>query len=225
MAGVHGQGRKFNVDDALDKAMDVFWRNGYEGTTIAKLTKAMGITASSLYAAFKDKKNLFDRVVEHYLNTEGRFINVAFAEEDHALPLIRRILFEAADKYADKSGPGGCLIVSAATCVTDANRDVEKKLEKHRTSNIKRIQEILHADAEEGLISPYVNTKTIAEFVGTILQGMAQRGRDGASAKDLQATAEITFHYVKWALKESFSQKNLNLVIPDSSQLGNVWLT
>lgn len=133
MAGVHGQGRKFNVDDALDKAMDVFWRNGYEGTTIAKLTKAMGITASSLYAAFKDKKNLFDRVVEHYLNTEGRFINVAFAEEDHALPLIRRILFEAADKYADKSGPGGCLIVSAATCVTDANRDVEKKIRK--TSN------------------------------------------------------------------------------------------
>ena len=108
MAGVRGQGRQFNIDDALDKAMDIFWRNGYEGTSIAKLTTGMGITASSLYAAFQDKQHLFDQVVEHYLNTEGRFTDLAFNEEEHALPLIRRILFEAADKYSDKNGLGGC---------------------------------------------------------------------------------------------------------------------
>ena len=74
VAGVRGQGRKFDVDTALDAAMSLFWRNGYEGTSIANLTTAMGIKTSSLYAAFKDKKNLFYLVVEHYLKTKGDFV-------------------------------------------------------------------------------------------------------------------------------------------------------
>lgn len=213
MAGVRGQGRQFDIDDALDKAMDIFWRNGYEGTSIAKLTTGMGITASSLYAAFQDKQHLFDQVVEHYLNTEGRFTDLAFNEEEHALPLIRRILFEAADKYSDKSGPGGCLIACAATCVTDANRDIEKKLESHRISNIKRIKNIIDADLEKEVIVSDVNAENIAEFIGTVLQGMAQRGRDGASLRNLQSTARITYICVECTFN-GFDYWNLN----DSSQ-------
>ena len=65
--------------------MEVVWRHGYEGTSIADLTRAIGITPSSLYAAFDGKRQLFDRVVERYLDTKGRFTSLALEEEKHSL--------------------------------------------------------------------------------------------------------------------------------------------
>lgn len=201
MAGVRGQGRRFDTQVALDNAMDVFWRHGYEGTSIADLTRAIGITTSSLYAAFEGKRQLFDRVVERYLSTKGRFTLLALEEEKDSLSLIHRLLFEASKEYADKGGPGGCLIVSAATCVTDANRDVEQKLEAHRHSNIRRIEAVLRADLEAERISGTADPAAVAGFVGTVLQGMAQRGRDGASVGELRSTAEMAFDQVERALQ------------------------
>lgn len=201
MAGVRGQGRRFDAQAALDNAMEVFWRHGYEGTSISDLTQAIGITASSLYAAFDGKRQLFDQVVERYLETKGRFTALALEEEKNSLALIRRLLFEASNEYADRSGPGGCLIVSAATCVTDANRDVEEKLEGHRRSNIEQIEARLRADLEAERISGTADPGAIASFVGTVLQGMAQRGRDGASSDELRSTAEMTFTQVERTLQ------------------------
>ena len=197
MAGVRGQGRRFDVPVALSKAMEIFWRNGYEGASISELTRAMGITVSSLYAAFGGKRQLFDLVVEHYLGTKGRFMGDAFDEEREALPLIRRLLFEAAEKYAEASGPGGCFISSAAVCVTEANRDVERKLEDRRISNVKRIEGVVRSSIEKGDVATSVNAEALAGFVGTVLQGMAQRGRDGASAEDLRTTADMAYTYVE----------------------------
>lgn len=202
MAGVRGQGRRFDTQAALDDAMDVFWRHGYEGTSIADLTRAIGITPSSLYAAFDGKRNLFDLVVERYLQTKGRFTSLAFEEETDSLSLVRRLLREASDEYADSNGPGGCLIVSAATCVTDENHDVEVKLESHRRSNIKQIEGILRTDQDKGAISKNADPEALANFVGTVLQGMAQRGRDGASARELRTTAEMSLSQVEQALRQ-----------------------
>ena len=197
MVGIRGQGRRFDTPAALTKAMEIFWRNGYEGTSISELTKAMGITASSLYAAFGGKRQLFDLVVEHYLGTRGRFMGDIFNEEKEALPLIRRLLFEAAEKYAETNGPGGCFISSSAVCVTEANRDVERKLEDHRISNIKRIENVVRSSIKNGDVAASVNAEALAGFIGTVLQGMAQRGRDGASIEDLQSTADMTYAYVE----------------------------
>ena len=201
MTGVRGQGRRFDTQTALDDAMHVFWRHGYEGTSIVDLTRAIGITASSLYAAFDGKRQLFDLVVERYLDTKGRFTSLAFEEEKESLPLIKRLLFEAANEYADQNGQGGCLIVSAATCVTDGNRAIEQKLQAHRNSNIKNIEAVLQADLELGKIPRTVNPAAVANFAGAVLQGMAQRGRDGASVDELRTTAEMAFAQVEQTLQ------------------------
>lgn len=197
MAGVRGQGRQFDTQKALDNAIELFWRHGYEGVSISDLTRAIGITTSSLYAAFGGKRQLFDQVVERYLSTKGRFTSLALEEENDSISLIRRLFFEAANEYADASGPGGCLIVSAATCVTDANREVEEKLKNNRLSNIKKIESILQSDRNAGNIPNTVNPSTVAGFVATVLQGMAQRGRDGASSDDLRSTANLAFEQVE----------------------------
>ena len=90
--------------------------------------------------------------------------------------------------------------MSAATCVTDANRDVEKKLESHRRANIERLESVIHADVQRGAVSPDVDATSLAEFVGAVLQGMALRGKDGASAHSLRATAKMAYSQVEKAV-------------------------
>lgn len=69
-----GRPRSFDKEAALDRAMEVFWRLGYEGASMADLTAAMGIASPSLYAAFGSKEALFRLALEHYSATEGREI-------------------------------------------------------------------------------------------------------------------------------------------------------
>lgn len=91
--------------------------------------------------------------------------------------------------------------MSAATCVTDENRDVEEQLEAHRRSNIKQIEDMLRSDKDSGMLPEGVAPEAIAGFVGTVLQGMAQRGRDGASSRELRTTAEMTLEQVEQSLR------------------------
>ena len=63
---IRGRPRAFDMDKALDAALDLFWRKGYEGTSIADLTKAMGINPPSLYAAFGGKETLFHQALDRY---------------------------------------------------------------------------------------------------------------------------------------------------------------
>ncbi|MHC6221634.1 TetR/AcrR family transcriptional regulator [Arthrobacter sp. MMS24-S77] len=189
MSGKAGQGRKFNVEDALEAATLVFWDHGYEGASLAELTHAMGINPPSLYKAFGSKEDLLFSVVDHYNATHGNFMSVAFAEEATGLALMRRLLLEAADHYASTSYPGGCLVISAAVTVTAANRHVADRLAKMRNDNITAMAEALTRDLNAGLIPQNTDTKAMAAFVGATLQGMSQQARDGATKEDLTRIA------------------------------------
>ncbi|WP_284753210.1 TetR/AcrR family transcriptional regulator [Arthrobacter sp. efr-133-R2A-120] len=189
MSGKTGQGRKFNVEDALEAATLVFWNHGYEGASLAELTHAMGINPPSLYKAFGSKEDLFFSVVDHYNATHGNFMAIAFAEETSGLALMRRLLLEAADHYASASYPGGCLVISAAVTVTPANRHVADHLAKMRNDNIAAMAEALTHDLNARRIPQNTDTKAMAAFVGATLQGMSQQARDGATKEDLTRIA------------------------------------
>lgn len=187
MAGVRGQGRKFDVDSAVENAMFAFWEHGYEATSVSMLTSAMGINPPSLYSAFGGKEGLFFATVERYNATRGDFMARAFAEEDKAAALVRRILFGAAEHYSDESCPGGCLVISAAVTVSDANKHVAERLRDMRNANIALLSERIAADRtarDDG--SPLEQ----AEFVGAVIQGMSQRARDGADRVQLERVAK-----------------------------------
>jgi AcrR family transcriptional regulator len=189
MAGVPGQGRKFDVDTALDAAMKLFWRHGYEGTSVAELTKAMGISPPSLYKAFGDKRQLFDRVVEHYFQGPGAWMNDVFDADATAGELVSTLLLEAARHYADPHEPGGCLVINAGSTATDPS--VVEALRRQRNSNIDRLESRLTAGVEAGELPPDFDSRAIAEFIGATVQGMSVRARDGASVAQLEAAASI----------------------------------
>lgn len=196
MAGVPGQGRKFDVDTALDQAMYAFWEHGYEGTSVAVLTAAMKINPPSLYSAFGGKEGVFFAAIDRYNSTRGDFMDRAFAEEDHASTLIRRLLYDAASHYADESCPGGCLIISSAVSVTDANRHVADRLKDMRNANVDLLTERIAADVAEGVLPADCEPAELAEFIGVVIQGMSQRARDGASRSQLERVADRSLQSV-----------------------------
>lgn len=190
MAGVAGQGRRFDVTAALDAAMEVFWRWGYEGASLSALTAAMGIRPPSLYAAFGSKESLFFAVVDHYNATHGSFLAEALAEEPSGTRLARRALDEAAVHYASPDGrPAGCLVISAAVTVTPGNRHVADRLAAMRNQNLAAFEQAFQRDVDTGELPPATDPHRLARFVAATLQGMSQQARDGAGADELRAVA------------------------------------
>ena len=173
----------------LERALRVFWRHGYEATSIAALTAAMDIRPPSLYAAFGDKRRLFGAVVERYGQGPGAFAARALAEEPAAYPAMSRVLYEAAGHYTDPGHPPGCMIISAATNCTPASQDVRAELLALREGQRQAFQAKIADDVSAGRLPAWVDAAALATFYAAVLQGMSTQAADGASRTDLEAIA------------------------------------
>ncbi|QQM40884.1 TetR/AcrR family transcriptional regulator [Streptomyces liliifuscus] len=184
-----GRPRSFDRETALEKAILAFWEHGYEATSVSDLTQVMGIGAPSLYAAFGDKRSLFDEVVREYGARYGSFGDRALAEEPTARAAVERMLREAAAEYTEPGRPHGCLIVHAATnCTTP---EVEESLRDRRNANIAAIESRIRSGVAAGELPADIDTAALARHTGAMIQGMSQQARDGATKEELEALAEL----------------------------------
>ncbi|MFJ8471393.1 TetR/AcrR family transcriptional regulator [Kitasatospora sp. NPDC094011] len=187
-----GRPPAFDRDEALAAATRLFWERGYEATSVTDLTSAMGIRPGSLYAAFGDKRALFEEVVRRYGQSPvGAFVGVALAEEGSARAAFARILREAAAIYPDPSHPAGCLVITAATNVTPQDAGIQAQLRDLRNRNVRVLEDRLRAARQNGELPPEADPKALAGYFATVVQGMSQQARDGATAEDLARTAEL----------------------------------
>ncbi|MFI6861176.1 TetR/AcrR family transcriptional regulator [Streptomyces sp. NPDC050421] len=186
-----GRPRSFDRDAALAAATRLFWERGYGATSIGELTEAMGIRPASLYAAFGDKRSLFEESVIAYGRTPaGSFMGEAL-EEPTAYGAFARILREAAQIYADPSHPAGCLTIRAATNVTPQDAEVGVRLRGLRNANLVAWEARLRAAQREGELPPEANPQVLAGYFAAVIQGMSQRSCDGADAAELAEIAEL----------------------------------
>ncbi|WP_030771429.1 TetR/AcrR family transcriptional regulator [Streptomyces sp. NRRL F-2664] len=188
VTGQRGRPRSFDRDAALDKAMTAFWERGYEATSISDLTASIGISAPSLYAAFGDKRTLFDEVVVVYGSRYGDFAGVALAEEPTARAAVARVLREAAEVYTDPAHPPGCMVISAA--INTTSEEVAQALRERRNANLELFESRIRADIATGELPADTDARALARYTGAVLQGMSQQSRDGATREELEAVAE-----------------------------------
>ncbi|WP_350281389.1 TetR/AcrR family transcriptional regulator [Kribbella sp. HUAS MG21] len=184
-----GRPRSFDREAALEQALLTFWEHGYDATSVTELTIALGIGAPSLYAAFGDKRTLFDEVVRRYQDTHGAFTARALAEEPTARAAIERILREAAAEYTSPEHARGCLIISAAQNTVPASAEVADRLRAIRRANRDVLRDRIQADVDAGLLPDDTDAPALATFFAATIQGMSQQARDGASRDDLMAVA------------------------------------
>lgn len=183
-----GRHREFDVDQALDAALDVFWSKGYEGASYTDLTQATGVERPGLYSAFGNKEALFGLVLERYY---ARFLH--YFPEALALPTSRQvvasILSGAAELHTRYPDRRGCLGVLGALVGPDSLAPVRKTLVDARSGGEAALIRRLEQAREEGDLPRQADCAALAAFIMTILSGMAVQARNGADRATLDAVA------------------------------------
>ena len=185
-----GRPRAFDRDKVLDQALHVFWERGYEGTSIADLTEAMGINPPSLYAAFGNKETLFREALDRYEARRDEIMAEAFAALT-AREAMTRLLEGTADRLSDKDKPRGCLMVQGALCGGEECDAVKRDLASRRAAGEAMIRERLKRAKREGELPKDADPAALARFVSTVMQGMAVQASGGATRKELRAIADM----------------------------------
>jgi AcrR family transcriptional regulator len=168
----------------------VFWKHGYDSTSIALLTESMGIGAPSLYAAFGDKRALFDEALDLFSKTYGAFTVQALTEEGDARAAVERLLRGAAVAFTGSGHPPGCLVITAATNCSPQSAAVQKRLKSFRARTVRALEEKMEDAKSSGRLPPDVDAHTLALFYSSTLQGMSAQARDGASREELEAIVD-----------------------------------
>lgn len=184
-----GRPRSFDRDVALERAMLLFWRRGFEATSISDLTAEMGITPPSLYAAFGDKERLFLEAVQRYLDQSSGCSDQIFAEEATARGAIDRLLRSAAEGLTRTDRPSGCMIVTAATNCCPESAGIQAGLARHRAEAAERLRARIAQGVADGELTADTDVAGLATFYTTVIQGMTVQARDGAARETLLAAA------------------------------------
>jgi AcrR family transcriptional regulator len=186
-----GRPREFDRDEALLRAMELFWAQGYEGTTLADLQKAMGgITAPSFYAAFGSKESLFREAVELYHRTQGAPMVKALTETSTARASIEALLRGIAGSFCQSGKPRGCLVVLGAMNCMPTNKSVEDFAREQRGLREKFMRQRLRRGIVEDDLPSGTDINALVSFYTSVIDGMAIQARDGASRKTLNAIVD-----------------------------------
>lgn len=180
-----GRPRSFDRDDVLKRAMMLFWKHGYDATSVSLLTKEMGIGAPSLYAAFGDKRALFEEALGHYMKAYGAFMVRSLQDEADPRAAIERLLLDAAAMFTSGDHPPGCMVITAATNCTPESAAVEKHLRAFRKHTVHALEEKIAGGSRR--LPAHTSARTLALFFSATLQGMSAQARDGATREELEA--------------------------------------
>jgi AcrR family transcriptional regulator len=172
-----GRPRSFDREVALTAALEQFWRSGYEDTSLAMLTAAMGVTPPSLYAAFGNKQRLFEEASAVYFERTLEAVDRATAMPT-THEAIATMLEDTAQAHTDAATPAGCLMLT------------EPRLEAQREVLYQRIKDRLDQGVRDGDLPPTAHTGHLASFLVAVLRGMSGRARDGGTTEDLLGIAE-----------------------------------
>ncbi|HET6970483.1 MAG TPA: TetR/AcrR family transcriptional regulator [Phenylobacterium sp.] len=188
MAG--GRPRAFDADEALDRALEVFWRQGYEGTALSDLTAAMGINRPSLYATFGNKEALFRKVLDRYADGPAAFAARAL-ELPRARDVVEALVYGAIELTTGPDTPLGCINVrTAQACGPEADPARHEAMTRRAADHAALCSRLRRARAE-GDLPPGADPDALAEFVTTFMDGIAVQASGGTSRAQLRRAAAI----------------------------------
>ncbi len=184
-----GRPRGFDAEQALERALLVFWEHGYEGATLTDLTKAMGITRTSMYAAYGNKEELFRKALARY--TRGPAGYVAKALEQPTAEAVARALLDGAVRTTTRPDcPAGCLGVQGALAAGETAHSARDALIAWRRDGGEAIRSRFEQALDEGDLPPGSDPAHLARYVTTLAYGIAVQAAGGVCRDDLQQVAD-----------------------------------
>jgi AcrR family transcriptional regulator len=188
-----GRPREFDTEKALDAALLLFWRHGYEGTSLSALTQAMGINVPSLYAAFGNKETLFRKALERYLQRPASYLPNALNEPTARLA-AESLLKGAINMVMHPQHPDGCLLVHGALASGPDTEWVRQELRRHRAAAEAAVRERFKRAIKEGDLSRQTDPGRLASYLITVLWGLSVQAAGGYTRTQLKEVARMAMH-------------------------------
>lgn len=186
-----GRPRAFDPDCALAAALRVFWQHGYEGTSLTALTEAMGITRPSLYACFGNKESLFRKALDLYEREKLAYVGAAL-EAPTAREVAERLLRGVLAVHCGGTDPQGCLgVIATVACGSGAESIRQEAIARGASAEAAMISRFVRAQAE-GDLPPAFAPQAMAQYLNTLVQGLAMKAGSGTSRESLERVIDVT---------------------------------
>jgi TetR/AcrR family transcriptional repressor of nem operon len=183
--------REFDPDEALDKAMKVFWQKGYTNTSIDDLVSATGVNRYGLYGEFENKHGLFHAALDHYQNAVlGKLFGMVERPEA-SLADIRDYFAKLLELSSSESGKLGCLMANSASEVAPHDKRAANKVEKYRVRLQLGFRSALSNAKVAGELPAEFDVEPMADFLTGVMQGLSVMARSNAKPKMMANVVEI----------------------------------
>ncbi|MEU6201673.1 TetR/AcrR family transcriptional regulator [Streptomyces sp. NPDC047061] len=191
-----GRPRAFDRDRAVLDAARLFWRRGYSGTSTRTLTATLGLSTSSLYAAFGSKAGLFEEAVRTYAERYREIYQQAVAEKDFQT-VIERILTDSVHEFTQPSDTHpGCLISSAVMTDSTSTLDTSAYVAELHSSNEQALLVRIERAIQDGELAAGTNATVLTGLIQSVWHGLSVRSNIDTAREDLLATAQLAHQLI-----------------------------
>ncbi len=185
-----GRPANFEHEEALQKALHVFWTRGYEGTSIAELTQALGINRPSIYAAFGNKEELFRKALAKYLAGPVAYVAEAL-KQPTAKQVVAMFLTQSAELLSNPDYPKGCMVVQGALSCGEGAALIQQELSAQRAGYEQALAQRLQLAQAQQDFPPDIDPAAFAKYIATVHQGMSVQATTGATRQELLTIVEL----------------------------------
>ncbi len=185
-----GRPPAFDHEEALEKALKVFWLRGFEGASMAELTEALGINRPSIYAAFGNKEELFRKALGKYLAGPVAYVAEAM-KEPTARQVVEKLLTQSAEVLTNPNNPRGCMIVQGALSCGQGAELIQQELIAYRRNFEDALRQRFELARSQGDLPNDINASDLAKYVATIHQGMSIQATSGATIEELMPVVQV----------------------------------
>lgn len=187
-----GRPKQFDRGTALNKALNMFWRHGYEATSLADLVEATGAKAPTLYAEFGNKEGLFRAAVEHYLAIFYEKSFCLLGRTDLSVEqAIEQYLRTTAELFTDCDTPSGCFMISASSAMSSSSQEIAKMLRGRHLSQERTLIDYFERKKLSGELPPETDSGLLAKYLACTIQGMSVQARDGTTCQQLFSLIDL----------------------------------
>lgn len=185
-----GRPREFDMEQALDRAVDVFSQRGYHGTSIGDLARGTELAQGSLYKAFKDKHALFLAALDHYRARRVEGMARAIGAGGTGRERLRRLLAFYAESSQGRQGRQGCLVVESAAELSFFDEDVAERVTTALGRNEALLAGLIREGQEDGSLAAHIDPEDAARMLLCLVQGMRVVGKTGRRRQDMLAVVD-----------------------------------
>lgn len=189
-SATRGRPPKYSKEEALNSAMHMFWRNGYEGTSLDDLCKATGMNRPSLYKAFGDKERMFCSAVDWYLTHEGNLTLRWLESDGPVVETLGNLLNGYIDLFSKPDTGRGCMVVLGAMNCRPEHQQLFDRLSALRRATHEQATIFFQKAVERGELRPEAHPEALAEFFMAVFNGLSVQAKDGSTTAQLRHIAE-----------------------------------